>query len=372
MATRVIHATEEPELASAAVEAAEVLNAGGLVGFATETVYGIAALATRPEALSRLREIKSRPDRPFTVHIPAPEAVSRYVRQIPPAGRKLISKAWPGPVTILLPVGGRLAEQELQAAGLYERLCQQDVIGLRCPSEAVAEKLLSAVGDPVVAPSANPAGAAAPRSGEEVLAALDGQIDLLIDSGPTRYGLSSTIVRLDADGAWEVLREGVYDRGGIERLLRTTLLFVCTGNTCRSPMAAGLAGKLLAERLGCGVEALQEHGYEVLSAGVWAGSAGRATPEAVDAAGELGVDISGHRSRKLSVELINRADLILCMSGYHVDVVCRLVPSAAGKVVRLLPDRDITDPLGTGEHVYRKTAEDIDKALRDVLNERLP
>jgi len=372
MATQVIHAIDESEQASAAAQAAGVLRAGGLVGFATETVYGIAAMATHADALARLRKIKSRPDRPFTVHVPTPQAVSRYVREVPSAGQRLIAKAWPGPVTLILPVGGELAERKLRKAGLYDRLSHRDFIGLRCPSEPAAEKLLSAVEDPIVAPSANPAGSAPPRNAAEVLSALDGQIDLLIDSGPTRYGRSSTIVHFDAEGNWEILREGVYDRQHIEQLLRTTLLFVCTGNTCRSPMAAGLARKLLAERLGCDVEALQEKGYEVLSAGVWAGGASEPTPEAVDAAGELGVDISGHRSRPLSVELINRADLILCMSAEHVSAVGRLAPSAADRTVRLLSDRDIVDPLGAGEHAYRKTAEDIDRALRKILSERLP
>ena len=102
--------------------------------------------------------------------------------------------------------------------------------------------MLSAVSDPVIAPSANLAGKRSPRTAQEVLDALDGRIDLLIDSGPTSYGKNSTIVKFDHKG-WKIVRRGVFDAETIGKLMRRTILFVCTGNTCRSPMAAGIAKK---------------------------------------------------------------------------------------------------------------------------------
>ena len=340
---------------------------GRLVAFATETVYGVAALAADAAAMDRLRELKSRPDRPFTVHVGRPADAYRYVRDVPPVARRLIDKAWPGPVTMLLPTGGALADAASADRTLYDSLCHKDVIGLRCPRGVVAQAMLSAVESPVVVPSANLAGEPSPRTARQVLKALDGKIDLLIDSGPTSYGIDSTIISFAAAG-WEIVRRGVYDEEAIRRMLAKTVLFVCTGNTCRSPIAAGLLRKLYAQRLGCRVGELARNGLEALSAGVMAADGEPATPEAVTAASAYGADISHHRSRRLTSELINAADLVLCMTDFHVEQAGRLVPAAVSKIERLIADRDVPDPMGGGSEAYRRTAETIEQALKERMD----
>ena len=356
---------------AAARRGAEILSAGGLVGFATETVYGIAAAASNADAMERLRELKSRPSRPFSVHIGSPKDAHRYVRRMPILAQRLIDKAWPGPVTLLTGVGGRLADDMLENAGLYKVLCHKDVIGLRCPRMPVTQAMLSAVDGPVVAPSANLAGQPSPRNADEVLASLDGRIDLLLDSGPTCYGKDSTIVLLDPSG-WNVVREGVYDQATIRKLLSLTLLFVCTGNTCRSPMAEGFARKFLCNRLKCRPAELSDKGYEVLSAGIFAGEGGNATPEAVSALRQLGADISAHRTRKLTSELIAAADMIFCMTDFHVSEVRRIAPQAAAKVQRVDAEGEIPDPVGGTAEEYLQTARTIQKAVTEVLTKRTP
>ena len=368
MSTRVIKVRRKDQVASAARAGARALKAGLLVGFPTETVYGVAALAVNAEAMERLRELKSRPKRPFSVHLGRPKDADRYVRSMPETARKLIDRGWPGPITLVLPVGGRLAEAELEKAGLYKLLCLSDMIGLRCPDEPVARAMLRAVPGPVVAPSANPAGAPSPRSAADTLAALDGRIDLLIDCKSTKHGAVSTIVRCDGRG-WKILRQGVHDERAIHRLLHRQFVFVCTGNTCRSPMAAGLAKKMLAEQYGCKVSELRSRGVEVVSAGIAAAPGHRASPEAVRAARNLGANISRHRSRKLTQKLIRQADMILCMTDLHVDVARRLVPSAANKVLRLDPAGVLADPIGGGLDVYERTAQQIRNALETRLDE---
>jgi protein-tyrosine phosphatase len=226
--------------------------------------------------------------------------------------------------------------------------------------------MLAAVDWPVVAPSANLPGARSPRNAQDVLEALDGRIDLLLDSGPTRYGADSSIVAVEGD-CWRMVRQGVYTSKQIERLLRRTLLFVCTGNTCRSPMAAGLARMMLAKRLGCTVGRLPAQGWEVLSAGVWADEGRPASDEAIQAARKLGADLSDHRSRKLTKDLIDQADMIFCMSREHVDAVLELSPAASGKVRRLLGRADIPDPLGGGLSGYHRTAAKMRPAVKDIV-----
>jgi len=369
METRVLKASKIGP-AAAAREGAKALRAGKLVAFATETVYGVGALATNAAALERLRELKSRPARPFSVHMGQAADAGRYVGRIPSETRRLMGKGWPGPVTILLPTGGALADGRLQKAGLHEVLTSDGVIALRCPDESVARALLSAVKGPVVASSANPARQRSPRDAEEVLDKLNGQIDMLIDSGPTRYGRDSTIVRFDGEEL-TIVRKGVYSQRILRSLIRRTILFVCTGNTCRSPMAAGLAKRILAERLGCSAGELRGRGIEVQSAGLFAGGGARPTPEAIAAAKARGADIARHRSRKLTAELIRRADVVFCMTDLHVDEARRLVPSAARRIRRLDEGGDITDPIGGGARVYDRTAGRMDKVLGPILDDVL-
>ncbi len=366
ISTRVITHSSDAEAARAAAEGAEAILAGKLVGFPTETVYGVAALATNAGAMDRLRQLKSRPEKPFSVHLGTATDVDRYVADPPSRAQRLISRAWPGPVTIILPTGGTLAEVALEKAGLHGILCSEDMIGLRCPDSPVAQATLAGVGEPVVATSANAAGGQPPWTADEVMAELDGRIDLLIDGGPTRYGKDSTIVRFDRTG-WQIVREGVCDARMIGELLRVMWLFVCTGNTCRSPMAQGLARKLLAERLGCKVGELICRGYELLSAGAFAADGGRASGEALQAAAELGVDIGDHRSQRITSELINSADMVFCMSDVHVSEVLRLVPSASGKVRRVDEAAQVPDPIGGGVEACRRSARQVERALREYL-----
>ena len=130
--------------------------------------------------------------------------------------------------------------------------------------------------------------------------------------------------------------------------------------------------RMLAEKLGCTPGELSRKGVEVLSAGVFAMDGGGATRHAVDAADRLGADISRHRSRKLTKELINRADAVFCMTDFHVAEVARLVPAAAGKTRKLDDRGDIADPIGGGAGVYRRVAKRIEKGLRRALQKGLP
>lgn len=367
MKTEVIKVDSDGQAAQGAARGAEALAAGKLVGFATETVYGIAATAIAPAAMRRLRDVKSRPKTPFSVHLPAAEHVKRYVSHVPAAAERLIAKAWPGPVTLLLPTGGQLADQKLQAAGLHDVLCWNGVIGLRCPEPLVTRLMLAGVDAPVVAPSANPAGKRSPRDADKVLEYLDGQIDLLIDSGPTRCGKDSTIVKFSPDG-WEIVRKGVMGADTLVALMRKSILFVCTGNTCRSPMAEGIARVMLAARAGLEPQQLEKANLTVGSAGVWSADGLPATPEAVRAAKANGADIANHRSRKLTTQLIASADLICCMTESHVAAVCALDPGASGKVRCLDPNGDISDPIGGDIDVYRRTAERMQEIIAEYMD----
>jgi protein-tyrosine phosphatase len=369
MQTRIIQISEEQDVARAVKPAADALRAGGLVAFPTETVYGVGAVATQAKAFEALRELKQRPAAPFSLHLAEAAEVERYVRDIPQAARRLMAKAWPGPVTILLPTGGKLADEKLDKA-VYDRLAPEGMIGLRCPDHPVCRQLLLQVGEPVVASSANLAGKRPPLDADGVLKQLKDRIDVLVDAGPTRYSEASTIVSFDK-GQLKIIRPGVYDERMIRRMTARLLLFVCSGNTCRSPMAAALAAKLLAEELHCRVKNLPEHGIEIVSAGTLGLEGMPATLEAVEAAAGLGGEVGTHRSRKLTSELIQAADMVFCMSRSHVAEVKRMVSSASSKTHLLDESGDISDPIGAGPDAYVQVAGRIESCLRKKMKEDL-
>jgi L-threonylcarbamoyladenylate synthase len=196
--------------ATAIAEAARILAAGGLVAFPTETVYGLGADATNAEAVARLYAAKGRPSfNPLISHVAGRSAAGAIARFNADAGR--LAALWPGPLTLVLPKTEDCPVSELALAGL-------DSIAVRVPSHPVARALLTALGRPVVAPSANRSGHVSPTEAAHVVSDLDGLIDLVLDGGPTPVGVESTIIAC-LDEPPRLLRPGGLPRETIERAL---------------------------------------------------------------------------------------------------------------------------------------------------------
>jgi L-threonylcarbamoyladenylate synthase len=197
--TRVIAVDpDQPDPATIA-EAAKILRAGGLVAFATETVYGLGADATNPEAVARIFEAKGRPStNPLIVHVESKEAARACVTEWPDRAEILANRFWPGPLTLVLSRSAIIPD--IVTAG-------QDTVGVRVPRPAVARWLILEARRPIAAPSANRSNGISPTRADHVLKDLDGRIDLILDSGPTSVGIESTVL-----GLWDdrprVLRPG--------------------------------------------------------------------------------------------------------------------------------------------------------------------
>jgi L-threonylcarbamoyladenylate synthase len=209
--TRILPFGEE-----AIAEAARLIEKGLPVAVATETVYGLAADATNPEAVARIYEAKGRPSfNPLIVHVPDLSAAER-VGEFSSAARKLAEQHWPGPLTIVVPLREDAGVAALVTAGL-------STIAIRVPAHPAMQAMLRATGRPLAAPSANASGSISPTRAEHVRKSLDGRIPLIVDAGPTERGLESTIIavagpqlRLLRRGPIEIAEAAEVESGEIE------------------------------------------------------------------------------------------------------------------------------------------------------------
>jgi len=190
--------------------AAEILRAGGLVAFPTETVYGLGADASSREAMARLYAVKGRPaDHPVIVHFASAEDAFSFSSEIPQAARTLAQRFWPGPLTLIL--------KRSERAGNFVT-GGQDSVGLRVPAHPVARELLQAFGGAIAAPSANRFGRVSPTTAAHVREDLGDDVDLVLEGGPAEVGIESTIV--DVSGAHALLlRPGAITLGQLSEIL---------------------------------------------------------------------------------------------------------------------------------------------------------
>ncbi len=248
-----------PASEAAVAAAARCLAEGGLVGFPTETVYGLGADATNPAAIARLYQAKGRPSfNPLIAHVGDLEA-ARRIGRFDATATALAEAFWPGPLTLVLPRTNDCAVADLATAGL-------DTVAIRVPAHPLARKILRAFGGPVVAPSANLSGHVSPTTAAHVHSDLAGRIDLIVDGGAVAVGIESTIV-----GCFEtpmLLRPGGLPRGEIERVLGRSLVRPVdeAGHDTSQPLAPGMLASHYAPRTQVRLNAVSVEAGEALLA----------------------------------------------------------------------------------------------------------
>ena len=202
---------------------AELLRTGGLVAFPTETVYGLGANALDADAVARIFASKQRPSfDPLIVHVAEPDAAWTLAADVPPLARQLAAAFWPGPLTLVLPKTGAIPG--IVTSGL-------DTVGLRVPDHSVALELLRAAGVPVAAPSANPFGGVSPTRASHVTV----PCDAIVDGGPCRTGVESTVVGFDDGGHAVILRLGGTPTEAVEAVVGGTVSVAKPGAKLTSP-----------------------------------------------------------------------------------------------------------------------------------------
>ena len=332
--------------------AVEVLRAGGVVAFPTETVYGLCADASNREAVRRLYDVKGRDAGKASAFLLADrDAAETHAAPLPWIARRLADRFWPGPLTLVVP--GR----------------DEEWVGLRLPASGLPRALAAAAGVPLLQTSANRSGEAPALNAAAVEAALGDGVDLVLDGGRAPGGVSSTVVRV-GPASWEVLREGAIPKADLVKAATRLLLVACTGNLCRSPLAAALLRRDLAEAIGCRPTQLTAHGFRIGSFGTMAMPGQPATDHTRTVALEMGLDLSRHRSRPWSIGLLEEADTVYCLTTAHREFLVPYFEKRPDSLKLLHPKgKDIHDPYGRSLRVYRKTGERMAGATEERAKE---
>jgi tRNA threonylcarbamoyl adenosine modification protein (Sua5/YciO/YrdC/YwlC family) len=329
-------------------EIAGQLLRGKIVAFPTETVYGLAVCATQSAAVTRLEELKQRPDnKPFAYHIGNLGVLERLDVIQSRVLRYLAGRFWPGPVTLI---------------ALNRK---DEKVGIRFPKHEIAIKMINQCSEPVIATSANISGSPSPKTAEEVLRIFPNEIDIVIDGGPCEWGQDSTVVDT-VPSPPQILRRGVYvDRVGeaIEKIRlgkypRKKILIVCTGNTCRSPMAEGwLRAELKRKGL--------EEQIEVASCGIYARDGSSAAVEAILTLKNDEIEFLDFKTHPCRREDALSADLILVMSDEHQKFVTEICPPAKDRIKIL----NVSDPVGMSMEFYERSYKAIKEKMTALWSE---
>ncbi|MBP3475902.1 MAG: threonylcarbamoyl-AMP synthase [Lachnospiraceae bacterium] len=231
MDTKVIRMDEQHIDREMLLEAGDIIKAGGLVAFPTETVYGLGGDALNPASSRKIYEAKGRPsDNPLIVHIADLEALDAIVREVPPEAEKLAEAFWPGPLTMILHKSDLVP---------YETTGGLDTVAVRMPVHKVAREFIRAAGGYVAAPSANRSGRPSPTVAKYVAEDMDGRIEMIIDGGDVEIGLESTIVDLTVPEPM-ILRPGYITKKMLEEVLSRveedcTLMRADSGQAPKAP-----------------------------------------------------------------------------------------------------------------------------------------
>jgi protein-tyrosine-phosphatase/tRNA A37 threonylcarbamoyladenosine synthetase subunit TsaC/SUA5/YrdC len=349
--------------------AVQALVEGRLVALPAETAYHVFASGLRPKAVAQLTSLaKSGKSRRPCVFLRSPQEALDYSPRLSVVAARLVSRGWPGPLVLELP-----ADDEHSLAANLAAEVRSDLLidGKFLPQRVAAhEAIVQAMRllpGPLVAASMTNAEGQAICSGKEASRVAGDQVAAVIDDGATHYGGFATAVRVEGEKCY-LTAPGVLDLETVQRLSQFIVLLVCTGNTCRSPMAETIFRNLLSQRF---PDLFQDPfpAATIASAGLSAFPGGPASTEAILVMKKRGLNLQNHQSHSITERSLRHADLILTMTQSHRSAILERMPSLAAKTHLLSgSNSDVSDPFGGDESLYEACADQIENYLRGWLN----
>ncbi len=347
--------------------AVQALVEGHIVAIPSQSSYLLVASGLCASAIELLAKYAgAAPARRLALLARSPDETLDYFPDVSPSARRLAKKAWPGPLALdLMDSHSASALRCLDTAVTRSLSTPSHRLRICQPAHEVVEYIYRLISGPLVcctAPVSPSALAARPmqRSAMSASELVPEQSVLAIDDGQVEFPGELTAVEVDGS-IGRIVEHGIFSEEMLRSLSQFSILFVCTGNTCRSPMAQVLMNKKIAERFGH----LAKDGIlpiVAMSAGVSAFGGDPASIGAKQAIRSFSADLESHSSTQLNSELVERADLILAMSGRHKHVIVSQWPSIASNVFMICPDGgEIADPFGGPVEIYQKCAQQLDR-----------
>lgn len=369
-------ALPQPEMIAACVRA---LKAGQLVGIGCESCYFVVADPDNKKAMAKLQQLVGpNPKLPIVMGHDASDRPDKIVAGAGMLARRMSRRSWPGPIVI-----NTATDKKGPMVPRY------------APNSGAARQLIQAMGKPLAFGAPRTQQAVAPESedqqspaGVHLFAAAKGKdesypstaarlnelvgehLAVILDAGPSPYCNIPSMIEINGN-QFRIPVIGVVPEKPLAEQTAWLIVFVCTGNTCRSPLAEVLCKKMLAEKLNCSVEDLVERGFRVMSMGLSAMPGNTATSEALIVAREFKSDLSAHRSRPIEPELLDMADYVVAMTGIHRDSIMAVYPNVAESTRLLCGNKDLSDPIGSDLENYRNCGRTIEKQLERLITELL-
>ncbi len=353
-------------------EAVSILNDGGVIVYPTDTLYGLGIDPANPKAVQKLYALKGRlKSNPVSLMTDTIDAIEESLGLLPEKTLLHLSKLFPGKFTALL-------ENTIKPGRiLYDTFKEQDKVGWRIPENTFCNLLSKTFGKPVSTTSANLSGKGNVTDISQVLAHFGNKLDLVIDSGPIESTLGSTIIDFTKNPLM-IVREGDIKKNNVQTLLKEPdlrvkkevfeIVFVCSGNICRSPMAEGILKAMVAKTRFRNI-------VRISSAGTLTLPPNPAHELAAKIADANEINIRAHLAKHITQKVIDDAEIIICMAVNHMEYLRKYFPNDKHKFILLKEWRrtrplfkpSVADPIGHGLDFFSDTFTEIHTEIKRIL-----